>query len=189
MEQQRKIVELKPFSTNDSEGLTAAVSCYYEIELIQNANSGIAFQLIVNNSSSQNVSLFNPLDYLKIDLQVAEGWPVLLPLFPSRLKVGDPANPEPVFPFKVNHLLSSEKGSVFEIVGSKTITLLPNEEYRYSLCIDKVQPIKDRAVFRQTTETTSLDSGTYALRVAATLMLITNQYKQCGSPFINIELI
>ena len=189
MQENRKIVELKPFSFSEELGENVKhVVCAYEIFLQQRTAGGIVFRLFVKNTTESTVSILSPLDHVKIDLQNSEGWPVLLRLHVPRSRIGPAANSEPDFPFDVTELVSSVDGRINEKIQLKIIELKPQEEFTYSLRISEVQPVK-RNVTRQSNATQLLERGSYRLRIAVTIMSTEAYFKQYGSDFITVELI
>jgi len=119
------------------------LTVFVEYAASQSADSrGIAFSLIFENASANDIELLNPYDLITYTLTDEAGWPIGLDAPASRLVANSPAFVSQKGDYlKVTNIVSGESPKDIEAEVKAENTVIPhNSAYTYMLQIDNMIP-------------------------------------------------
>jgi hypothetical protein len=186
-----KQIALRPYSeTEASKSTYASMEAFYIIDELQKAQDGIRFDITLKNKDSTGSSFFNPLDYLKIDLQDSEGWPVRIPGLINPTMICHNPNAIAIRPFNASLTLVTGAGRTELNKDLRVISMDSGDEVIASISLEKVLPTAKPNSSPVPDTLRALSKGSYNLRVAFTLLSPSSPdtFKQCGSPYVTIQL-
>ena len=154
-------------------------------------DGGLAFMLDLINHASADILINNPLDYLQIIMQDEAGWPVNLPLTPSRIMINARGPVEPLRPFRVESIENSlGEANLMEVVNAEEMLLKAGAAYQFIIRIDTVMDTDINDRMTRTDKTKPIEKGKYRININLSILLAADKevYRQSESGYLEVDL-